>query len=125
MGNADMFNQAIKGTRPSEGKNVIWGWEKISKVTAAQMAKGPEQRTKFAPVFFESRYNIARSRYEQGLANEGADQVKLLGAAKRAITMTANLYPDLGGEAWRRKFDRLMKQIQERLGEEATGLTMP
>ena len=122
MGNADMFNQAIKGTRPRDGKNVIWGWEKISKVTAAQMAKGPEQRDRFAPIFFESRYNIARSRYEQGLAAAGGDQVKLLAAAKRAITMTVNLYPDLGGEAWRRKFDRLMKEIQERLGEEASGL---
>ena len=121
-GNADMFNQAVKGARPRDDKNVIWGWEKISKITAAQMRKSPELRAKFGKVFFDARYNIARCRYRQGLSAQGEQQSKLLGSAKRAITMTGKLYPDLGGEAWRRKFDRLMKEVQESLNEQPTGL---
>jgi hypothetical protein len=104
---------------------VIWGWEKISKITAAQMRKSPELRSKFGDVFFDSRYNIARCRYKQGVGSAGETKSQRLTAAKRAISMTANLYPDLGGESWRRKFDKLMKEVQSSLGEEATGLETP
>ena len=124
-GNVDMFNQAVKGDRPQDNKNVIWGWEKISKITAAQMRKSPELRSKFGDVFFDSRYNIARCRYKQGVGSAGETKSQRLTAAKRAISMTANLYPDLGGESWRRKFDKLMKEVQSSLGEEATGLETP
>ncbi len=124
LGQSDLYNKAIKGARPQGNKNVIWGWERIAKITAAQMGKSAELRARFANVFFESRYNTARCRYEQGLAS-AEEQNKLLTAAKRSITLTGKLYPDWGGEAWRRRFDRLMKEIQESLDEEPTGLTAP
>ena len=85
------------------------------------MNKGPTEREKFSDVFFEARYQIARARFDQAKTST-ADQARRLASAKRAITMTSQLYPDLGGEKWRRKFDRLMKQTQAKLGEEPTGL---
>ena len=53
-GNVNLFDRAIKGGRADEsGKNVIWGWEKISQIASAQMQRDEANRNRFEPVFFE------------------------------------------------------------------------
>jgi hypothetical protein len=47
---------------------------------------------------------------------------KYLGLAWNEIRSTAQLYPDLGGEAWRGRYDRLLKRIQRDLGKPQVGL---
>ena len=45
-----------------------------------------------------------------------------LDVAKQSIRSMLPLYPDLGGDEWRGKFDELVKVIQQANGEEQVGL---
>ncbi|MGD9721706.1 MAG: tetratricopeptide repeat protein [Pirellulales bacterium] len=108
---------AILGGAPGkDGKNTIWGWARLSKMTATN--------DKFAGTFHEARLNMAQARYQYALAQEDARKRKeILDAAKQDLWFTYKLRPDLGGEEIRPRYDRLLKQIQTALGDEPTGLT--
>jgi len=103
----------------STGQNRIWGWLKISQV-AARAARSNE---KYRDTFFEARFNVARCRYLAAMKNKGDDHKRDLAKAKQSIQSLAQVYPDLGGERWRGKFDALVKQIQSAGGEKASGLS--
>lgn len=53
----------------------------------------------------------------------GGEKDKMLSAAKQDISITSKLYPDLGDEQWKPKYDNLLKKIQNGLGEPAVGLS--
>jgi tetratricopeptide (TPR) repeat protein len=99
-----------KGT----GKNLIWGWARLAQVVASS-----EQ---YRNVFHEARYNQALCRYKYALDQQGEQREKYLRQAKGDIRITAQLYPDLGGEAWRDKYDALLREIQKQTGETTVGL---
>jgi hypothetical protein len=109
---AKSYDKAIGGAKPNNGKNVIWGWGKISQLTS-RSADNQE-------IFFDARYHLALSRYLWGKTTKRKD---LIQRASGDITKVAALYPKMGGPNQRRKFDTLLKQIQKDLGEKATGLT--
>lgn len=108
---AKSFGKAISGAKPNNGKNVIWGWGKISQLTSRNPGN---QET-----FFTARYNLALSRYLWGKSAKRDDLIQL---ASGDITKVAALYPTMGGPVQRKKFDTLLKQIQTDLGERPVGL---
>lgn len=114
-GQEDKYKEAIVGIRKAgQPKALIWGWGGISQKTAGN--------AKFKETFYDARFHLARCRYLQGMAKGGGDKEKLLKDAKKDISLTKRLYPDLGGEKVKSKFDELLKTIQNALGEQPTGL---
>jgi len=114
----DNFVRAMIGALPDKaknGKNTIWGWGEIARVTA--------NNAQFREQFYDARYNLALCRYSYAIsqddAKKKADQLKL---AKNDIGLTAGLYPELGGEEKKKQYDNLLKTIQQALGEPAEGL---
>jgi hypothetical protein len=111
------YLRAIVGAQPDPArkKNVIWGWGEI-----AQRAAGD---AKYREQFHEARYNLALCRYNYAIAKDDAAQKKeQLIRAKSDISLTAGLYPDMGGETWRTQYDNLLKNVQRELGERPIGL---
>ena len=118
------YTLAIRGDRPDKktNKNTIWGWSKLATISAQQMYRGPEYKEKYKDTFHEARYSMARARYEQAMRRAGNAQEQYLKRAQIVISSTFGLYPDLGGPAWRSKYDALLKRIQKSLGQETNGL---
>lgn len=114
------YENAIHGgyRLKSTGQNRIWGWHKLSTI-AARMARTDE---KYREMFFEARYNVARCRYLAATKSTGEDRKQDLAKAKQSIQSVAQVYPDLGGEHWRGKFDALLKEIQKAAGQKQVGL---
>jgi hypothetical protein len=111
------YAQAIVGGSPgSDGKNVVWGWAKISQMTL--------NRPEFQEAFHQARLNLAEARHAYALIEKDeAKKKKILEAAKQDLWMTYKLRPDLGGNETAARYDRLLKQIQKSLGNKETGLT--
>jgi predicted secreted protein len=57
------------------------------------------------------------------MKRKGDDQKQDLAKAKQSIQSLAQVYPDLGGEHWRGKFDAVLKKIQAAAGQKASGLS--
>lgn len=111
----ERYKEAIVGIRKDgDPKPVIWGWGGISQKTAGN--------EKFKDTFYEARLHLAQCRYEHSLRLDGGEKDKMLAAAKQDISITARLYPDLGGDQLKPKYDSLLKKIQNALGEQAVGL---
>lgn len=110
QGNA--YSKALNGAKPGEDKkNTIWGWGRISQLTS----RNPQ----FKAMFFDARYHVALCRYKWGMAIND-DLVKQ--KAVSDITTVNALYPDLGGDSQRKKFDALLRTIQKDLGKPVQGL---
>jgi tetratricopeptide (TPR) repeat protein len=116
-GNDKYFDLAVKGEYPDNktGRNVIWGWITLSKVTS----RYPQYRD----VFHEARYNLAMCHFKSALRKRGTNErEQYLKFAKSDIVQTQQLYPELGGSEWRAKYDQLFRQIQKELKEPVKGL---
>ncbi|HEY6564936.1 MAG TPA: hypothetical protein VIY86_10600, partial [Pirellulaceae bacterium] len=118
------YRYAIKGGRPdpTSQRNVIWGWERISAIVARQMRLGDQQKSQYSDTFFEARLQVATCRLREAQALNGEKRTRYLQQARQAVTSIAALYPDLGGNDWRKKYDDLLRQIQPELGESPSGL---
>ena len=119
----DAYGFAILGggDKDKKGQPIIWGWAKLSKMTM--------NNDKFADTFHEARIKLSECRYLYGMLVKDADKAKeqnkrhrTLDAARQDLWMTYKLYPKLGGEARASEYDRLLKRIQQGLGERPTGL---
>jgi tetratricopeptide (TPR) repeat protein len=112
---------AINGSNPGkDGKNTIWGWNKISQIVSKAMINNP----KYEDTFHLSRLSMAEARYRFALGEKDKDQrTKILEWAKQDLWYTYKLYPNLGGEKKSAQYDRMLKQIQKSLGASETGLT--
>jgi tetratricopeptide (TPR) repeat protein len=94
---------------------VIWGWGLLGNKTANAPA--------FRDTFFEARYNLALCRYRQAkLQSSSSEQKKLLETSERDIKNVSIVDKTYGGEAWRPKFDTLLKTIQRDLAKKPDGL---
>ena len=114
-GQAEKYMVAIKGiSTPQKPKPVVWGWGKIANTTS----KYP----KFKDTFHEARIHLAECRFNYANTKTGAEQKKLLSDAVRDISLTKRLFPDLGGDASKLRYDQLLKKIQTAQGERAVGL---
>jgi hypothetical protein len=114
---ARLYKAAIAGGRPDpkSGQKLIWGFGKISQLTA--------DKADFAEQFYLARYELAlcRLRYAMSLQDIQlkADE---LGRAEKDIESTARLYPELGGAARKKKFDVLLQSVQKALNKTPVGL---
>jgi len=104
---SEAYKAALNGARKgSDNKNVIWGWGKISSLAS--------RNKKFEETFFHARYHIALSRFLWGRA---AKDPKLIKRAEQDIVQVQALYPELGGNEQKQKFDTLLRQIQKEIGK--------
>lgn len=113
-----LYMKAMAGSEkdPATGKNIIWGWGRLFQTAA----KYPQ----FRDVFHEARYNLAVCRLNLArLQKAKKDQQEQFGKAKDIIVKTQQLFGS-GPEwdAWRPRYDALMKEIQKGLGVEQAGL---
>ena len=121
-GRTSWYDRAVLGDpRGAGGKQVIWGWGRISKIAATQMYRGPEYKAKYEDTFYEARLQMAQCQYEQSVRASGVKKNKYLANAKRVLQSTASLYPDLGGPQWQQAYEKLLKRVQASLGEPTTG----
>jgi hypothetical protein len=107
------FQLAIKGATV-DGRLLIWGWAGISRRVAPF--------TQYASVFHEARYNLALARKDLALAETGDERAKTLEQAEKDIMVVFQLYPKMGGDEWKAKYDALLKTIQRLRGKRPTGL---
>jgi hypothetical protein len=121
-GQEGQYLKAMFGDRPDnaatdpakKGKNVIWGWGEIAKMTASSK--------QFRDQFFEARYNLALCRFNYALSQaDAAKKKETLAMSRRDIAVTVGFYPDLG-DKWKPQFDSLLKTVQKALGEQPVGL---
>lgn len=112
------FKQAIVGRK--EGGGVIWGWGGISNKLARQAFAGSDEKSLDARAkFFAARLNVAKCRLALARGSE-TDREKLLQMAANDIAITYKLYPELGGPAMSKQFDKLLKEIEKERGNAAT-----
>jgi len=118
--NPEWLERAIHGGYKdrSTGRNLVWGWLKISQVAS----RAAQNDAKYRDVFYEARIHVARCRYLTAMKRSGQARQQDLAKAKQSIQSLAQLYPDLGGERWRSEFDALLKQIQAAAGQKPAGL---
>ena len=92
---AKVYEAAFTGARPdAKGKNVIWGWGKISQETS--------RNPKFRDRFFNARYHVALCRFLSGKAEANPNRKQqLIEKSVTDITRVAALYPKLGGREQR------------------------
>lgn len=116
------LDRSIRGDLPQkDGKNLIWGWLRLA--TMANAARAQEAKVspateesrqraqRFEELFFEARYNVAKSRFLAGKVAPAAQRREQFEAAKTNIEQMATLYPSLGGPKWKPLFDELLKQV--------------
>lgn len=99
----------------------IWGWGGIANRLSRQaFAADDERAMKAREQFFDARLRVADTLFARATLVGRADRQQRLETARTAITMTRKLYPDLGGPAFQRRFEKLLEEIQR---EEGTGAT--
>ena len=112
----EYFKQAIVGRKT--GTTVVWGWGGVANKLSRQAFAGNDEKTvKLRNQFFTARLNIAGCRFERAKLAKGSENgKKLLEMALNDVIFTYKLYPELGGDVFRQKFDKLLKEIQTAQG---------
>jgi hypothetical protein len=100
----------------------IWGWGGIAnKLSRQAFAANDEAAMKSRERFFEARLRVAQTLLARARLKGQADREKRLETAASAIVMTRKFYPDLGGPAFERRFESLLKEIQKEQGSPSPG----
>jgi hypothetical protein len=102
---------------------VIWGWGGIANKLSRQAFSGSDEKSlKAREMFFRARLHVAETLLARARLNaQATDRSKRLDAAKTSIAMTRKLYPDLGGEDFRQRFEQVLKEIQKDQGAAIPG----
>lgn len=102
---------------------VIWGWGGIANKLSRQAFSGSDEKSlKAREMFFRARLHVAEALLARARLNaQATDRSKRLDAAKTSIAMTRKLYPDLGGEDFRQRFEQVLKEIQKDQGAAIPG----
>ena len=111
------FREATAGR--TQGKSVIWGWGGIANKLVRQAFAGSDDKSQKArEQFFAARYNVAACLLARAkLAGKSPQDVEeMLDKAETAVAMTRKLNADMGGDAQRGRFEKLLKDIQKQKG---------
>jgi hypothetical protein len=121
------LEQAIRGALPQpDGENLVWGWLRLATVAGSAWRQATEaggsqealeRAARFEDLFFEARFNVAKSRYLAGTMSSEPERSKQLRSARTNIAQMAQLYPELGGLKWKAAFDELQNQIDKELAK--------
>jgi hypothetical protein len=107
------------GAGRTSGESVVWGWGGIANRLARQVTGSDDARSRKArDQFFEARLNLATCLLRRAMlpGKSPAEKQEHLTKAADSIDVTRRLYPDLGGQAFTERFDRLLKEIQKERG---------
>lgn len=109
-GKGEYYQMAIVGGHKVENRNVFWGWQGI----ARRVAPYPQYQN----IFHEAWYNIMTCRMKQALLLSERDtrRAELLRQAETDAFRVYQLYPDMGGEEMRARYDALLRRIQRLRG---------
>jgi ribosomal protein L20A (L18A) len=73
--------------------------------------------------FHVARFNMALAMFEMsGNAKSNEEKMKYRSLAKKYIESTYRVYPDLGGDAQTKRYDILLRKVQQVLKEPTVGL---
>jgi len=117
------YNIAISGGRGvaagsagvlGDDANVVMGWNGLAAKT--------QREPRFRDIFYEAQYNAAKCRLLLGQTQKGKEKTATLDGAAGTISLTARLHPDIAEGEWFKKYNDLMKLIQQASGREPTGL---
>jgi hypothetical protein len=113
---AGYYINAMGGGRRDKrtGQYIVWGWARMSVMV--------QRSANLKADFHEARFNLAECRLKLALSKSGDEKAKLLNSAEQDISIVYRLRPDMGGEEMERKYDRLLKTIQQAAGQRPTGL---
>jgi hypothetical protein len=116
-----LLSEAVNGRKAPPV--VVWGWVNVANRVGRQGIEGAgEKFQKNRDVFFNARLQavdcfLAMAR----LPGQEKNRDKRLEAAETTIIMTRKLYPDLGGEATAKRYERLLKDVQRERGKQPDG----
>ncbi|QGJ69801.1 Hypothetical protein PBC10988_14880 [Planctomycetales bacterium 10988] len=114
-----LYYKALTGSDPVEGRNLIWGWLTMSKTLQGYLDQYPQFRT----TFHEARYNSAYCLYQWGeLEKDRTKKKNYLDQAEKTIAVTQQLYPQMGGDVWKAKYESLIRRIQTANNKNPVGL---
>jgi tetratricopeptide (TPR) repeat protein len=122
----DALDRSIRGDLPQAGgDNLIWGWLRLAVLAGNAQRKAAdsddpamrERAARFEDLFFEARYNVAKSRYLAGMVTAGDQRRAHLQDARKNIDQMTALYPELGGPKWKSAFEELRQQIDTELAK--------
>ncbi len=107
---AEYYHMAITGGHKHENRNVFWGWQGIARRVAPF--------AQYKNIFHEAWYNIMLCRMKQALLLSERDprRAELLRQAETDAFRIYQLYPDMGGEEMRAKYDALLRRVQKLRG---------
>jgi hypothetical protein len=97
----------------------VWGWGGIAKKLAKQV--GTVGRAD--ELFFQARWNVCKCLADRAVLKDKSKEKKdeELAKAKDALLITRKLFPELGGDASRKRFEALYKDIQKKQGVASPG----
>lgn len=115
------YVEAIGGALKHKDKNgredrLIWGWARIAIRTQ------PLKDARMQDFFYLARYNLAKCRLEYAKQKSGKEKAAGLQKAETDILFTHQIRPTLGGPEWYKKFEDLLKHLQQLQGKKPTGL---
>lgn len=112
----EKLEAAIQGALPqADKKNLVWGWLRLASIANRQRQSSPPdspQAVRFKDLFFEARYNVARSQLYAAMVSTGAKKTEYLNAARKNVERMKRLYPGMGGPEWQQKFEELSQEIE-------------
>ena len=113
----DLLRKAVFGAEPDAKRlNVIWGWAKINQQTASRV-------NDFKDIFFEAQLSLARALRSIALVEPTPEKKKQgLERASNKIRETYQFYPEFGSPEMRTSFEKLLREIQQDLGQPVAGL---
>jgi hypothetical protein len=120
---ADGLLREAAGGRKAPPPIVIWGWNTIATRVGRQGTEGAgEKQRQNRDMFFEARLKGVECLLERArLPGQEKGRETRLKAAETVITMTHSSYPDLGGEGFAKRFERILKEVQRELGKQPDG----
>ena len=107
-----LFHEAAVGDKAAG----IWGWAQIANRLERQGISATDDRTTASRSgFFEARLQLVECLVGRArLPGVAADtKQKRLSTAETVISMTSKLHPDLGGEIFARRFERLRQDLEQ------------
>lgn len=109
-----LLREAVAGRKSGE----LWGWGGIAKRISRLAVSGTDEKAlKAREQFFDARIHVTECLLERARAAAGDDRTKRIEDAKSSITTIRKLFPDLGGDATTKRFEKLLKEIQKEQGE--------
>jgi hypothetical protein len=116
-----IYTTAVQGSRPDAAtkENIIWGWRKISDAMRNSPpfsnANDPAHAD-FLRMYHTARYNMIVCAYQQAMAQTVKEERdKFLKGADYALTITEQHTPDMGGDAWKPKYQEMKQKVQSAL----------